>query len=559
MTYQVLARKWRPKVFGEVIGQEHVTRTLQNSVKQNQVAHAYLLTGTRGVGKTTIARIFAKSIRCENLKDNGDPCLKCSSCLSIDDSSSLDYIEIDGASNTGVDNIRELIENVQYLPTSGSRKVYVIDEVHMLTVNAFNALLKTLEEPPAHVVFIFATTDPQKLLGTVLSRCQRFDFKTVALDTLVAHIKKIAQKEEIKFESDTLMRELAKQGKGSVRDTLSLLDQVLSLSTSKNITEDSLLLSLGLANTRIISQLISSVLVGDKDKCTELFNSALEENVDLSKFSLQILDQIFDVIEKIDSKNTILESGINSEVFENITTAELLWVYETLAKDFQWALTSMEPEKVLLFTLVKVSLRAEIFAKEANTLVVKKKVSENLIEEQTQQTQQIIIQESETTSAAIPEVLEDVIEVKLPEGPKSWDGFLSFIKDSSKSIGANLERGNILSDNVTEESLLIEIGFSEDNKIFYDYINEPETRNKIKEELADYYDVYSENIELTFSLLDKKTKEQKNFMSKVEIEEEQFNQIQAEKKKNIEENKYIKEAEKIFNTKIDKIVLSEDK
>lgn len=163
MGYQVLARKWRPKTFNEVIGQDHIARTLQNSILKEKIAHAYLFTGTRGVGKTTIARIFAKAIRCENLDDKGNPCLECSSCKSIDQSNALDYVEIDGASNNSVDNIRELIENAQYLPSSGKYKVYVVDEVHMLSTSAFNALLKTLEEPPAHVIFIFATTDPHQL------------------------------------------------------------------------------------------------------------------------------------------------------------------------------------------------------------------------------------------------------------------------------------------------------------------------------------------------------------------------------------------------------------
>lgn len=552
MTYQVLARKWRPKLFGEVIGQEHVTKTLQNSVKQNKVAHAYLLTGTRGVGKTTIARIFAKSIRCENLNETGDPCLSCSSCLSVDDGSSLDYIEIDGASNTGVDNIRELIENVQYLPTSGSKKVYVIDEVHMLTVNAFNALLKTLEEPPAHVVFIFATTDPQKLLGTVLSRCQRYDFKTVDLNNLITHIKNITQKEEITFESEKLITELAKQGKGSVRDTLSLLDQVLSLVVDKNITESSLLLSLGLANTKLISQLITAVLLGDKDQCVALYNIAIEENVDLSKFSLQILDEIFYLVQHIDSSEAVLENGIKTDVLEQISAAELMWVYETLAKDFQWALTAIDPEKILLFSMIKVSLRSEIFGKETNTIIVKKKSTPEITEQQ--QTQQIVIQQPETTKD-----LAVKLEVEKAEAKKDWSGFLVSLKESSKSIAANLERGNILRLLEQEDSLSIDVGFSDDNKIFYDYINELQTKNNIKEELSDYFNIYAENITLTFSLLDQKTKEQKNFMSTVEIEEEKFHVAQAQKRKAIEDNQYIKEAEKIFNTKIDKIVLSEDK
>ena len=238
MAYQVLARKWRPKQFEEVVGQAHVTRTLQNAIKQEKLAHAYLFTGTRGVGKTSIARLFAKAIRCENRKADFNPCLVCASCRDIDASNSMDYIEIDGASNNSVDDVRALIENVNYLPTRGKYKVYVIDEVHMLSISAFNALLKTLEEPPAHVLFILATTDPHKLLGTVISRCQRYDFKNVPIEILKEHVLKIANAEGIKFSTPKIAEKLAELGKGSVRDTLSIFDQVLGLSATQNINED---------------------------------------------------------------------------------------------------------------------------------------------------------------------------------------------------------------------------------------------------------------------------------------------------------------------------------
>ena len=193
MAYQVLARKWRPKKFQDVIGQEHVTKSLQNAIAKDKIGHAYMMVGTRGVGKTSVARIFAKAIRCENLTSDINACGTCKACLDFDTETSMNVIEIDGASNNSVDNIRELISNVHYLPTSGRFKVYIIDEVHMLSTNAFNALLKTLEEPPAHVVFIFATTEAQKLLGTVLSRCQRFDFRNVSVARLVEHVKEISK------------------------------------------------------------------------------------------------------------------------------------------------------------------------------------------------------------------------------------------------------------------------------------------------------------------------------------------------------------------------------
>lgn len=549
MTYQVLARKWRPKVFGEVIGQEHVTKTLQNSVLKEQIAHAYLLTGTRGVGKTTIARIFAKAIRCENLTQTGDPCLTCTACTSIDDNSSLDYLEIDGASNTGVDNIRELIDNVQYLPTTGSHKVYVIDEVHMLTVNAFNALLKTLEEPPKHVVFIFATTDPQKLLGTVLSRCQRFDFKNVLLNVLVDHVKKISKAESIEFESEDLIKELAKQGKGSVRDTLSLLDQVLSLSIDRNITESVLLLSLGLANTRSIGQVMDAIITGDKDLCTKSYNAALNENVDLSKFSLQILDKLFFVIENIDSKGNIENSVISEEALRSISLSELLWIYETLARDIQWALSSIDPEKMVLFTLAKVCLRKQIFNTDEASIEIKKKelVTEQVVQQQA--VEQVIVQEP-----VVEIVPEQVIEKDF-----TWDGFIIDLKKKYKALAANLERGNVLGEFVVaKEQMSIEIGFTKDNKIFLDFLKENDARKTIKEELSSFFEVELSKVEIQFSFVDEETKEKRNFKSKVEIEEHSFNLRQEEKRQNILDNKFIQEAEKIFNTKINKVVLNKE-
>ncbi len=306
MVYQVLARKWRPKTFKEVIGQDHIIRTLQNSILKEKIAHAYLFTGTRGVGKTTIARIFAKAIRCEKLDDKGNPCLECPSCKAIDQANALDYVEIDGASNNSVDNVRELIENAQYLPSSGKYKVYVVDEVHMLSTSAFNALLKTLEEPPAHVVFIFATTDPHKLLGTVLSRCQRFDFKSVSMELLVSHIKSIAEKENISFDSDRTVEILARQGDGSVRDTLSLLDQALSLSSGETISEEVVLRSLGLARPDAIKSLTSALLSKDAKTALEVFDELSQDNLELEKFSNQILDRLFEVIENIDSPQELI-------------------------------------------------------------------------------------------------------------------------------------------------------------------------------------------------------------------------------------------------------------
>lgn len=231
MEYQVTARKWRPQRFEDVVGQEHITATLKNAIKSNRIAHAYIFTGPRGVGKTTTARILAKALNCENSKDS-EPCNECEMCKAINESQILDIIEIDGASNRGIDEIRTLRESVKYAPTRGKYKVYIIDEVHMLTKESFNAFLKTLEEPPAHTIFIFATTDIHKVPLTIISRCQRFDFRRIQLDTIKKTLSNIAKQEKISIDDKTLTL-ISKKADGALRDAQSLFDQVVSFCGEK--------------------------------------------------------------------------------------------------------------------------------------------------------------------------------------------------------------------------------------------------------------------------------------------------------------------------------------
>jgi DNA polymerase-3 subunit gamma/tau len=231
MAYQVTARKWRPQKFEDVVGQEHITATLKNAIKTNRIAHAYIFTGPRGVGKTTTARILAKALNCENPND-AEPCNECVMCKTINDSQTMDIIEIDGASNRGIDEIRTLRESVKYAPTRGKYKVYIIDEVHMLTKESFNAFLKTLEEPPAHTIFIFATTDIHKVPLTIISRCQRFDFRRIQLETIKKTLSDIAKEEKIKIDDKTLTL-ISKKADGALRDAQSLFDQVISFCGDK--------------------------------------------------------------------------------------------------------------------------------------------------------------------------------------------------------------------------------------------------------------------------------------------------------------------------------------
>lgn len=268
MSYQVLARKWRPKSFDTLIGQEHVVRALTNALEQQRLHHAYLLTGTRGVGKTTIARILAKSLNCET-GITAHPCGVCSACVDIDKGRFIDLIEVDAASNTQVDNMRDLLDNAQYAPTAGRFKVYIIDEVHMLSRSSFNAMLKTLEEPPAHVKFILATTDPQKMPVTVLSRCLQFNLRQMASTSIVEHCQSILKTENIPFEVNALQL-IAKAASGSMRDALSLLDQAIAYG-SQSVQEKEVRAMLGAIDQSYLLKLLQALI---ENNGTELMNQA---------------------------------------------------------------------------------------------------------------------------------------------------------------------------------------------------------------------------------------------------------------------------------------------
>jgi len=294
MSYTVLARKWRPQIFEEVVGQRHVTQGLTNALNMGRVAHAFLFSGTRGVGKTTTARVLAKALNCEK-GPTATPCGVCDSCKEITQGSSVDVIEIDGASNTGVENVRELRENVKYAPARGKYKVYIIDEVHMLSTAAFNALLKTLEEPPPHVVFIFATTDPHKVPATILSRCQHYDFRRVPKAQIEAHLKYLCGKEGIKAEDKALAR-LASLAEGSVRDGLSLMDQVVSYCGEEGVREADIDDILGLVGREAVKGAVSAILGQDPARAIEVVAELVDKGHDLRRFSSATLEFLRDLL-----------------------------------------------------------------------------------------------------------------------------------------------------------------------------------------------------------------------------------------------------------------------
>lgn len=308
-----LYRKYRPRTFDKVVGQEHITTTLVNQIETGNISHAYLFTGTRGSGKTSTAKIFAKAINCLNPK-NGSPCLECEVCKLLD-KSNMDVIEIDAASNNGVDEIRDLREKIKFPPTNCKYKVYIIDEVHMLTTSAFNALLKTLEEPPKHAVFILATTEVQALPQTILSRCMRFDFKSVTKDVLQNHLKNVLTDNGTKFDEQSIDL-IAESGNGSFRDTLSIADMCISF-CNNNITYSKVLDVLGISDPRTIIALASSILEGDISKAMTTINELIGYGKTVNIIAKEISTTF---------RNAILVNNTNPKDIEKleISNAELL-------------------------------------------------------------------------------------------------------------------------------------------------------------------------------------------------------------------------------------------
>lgn len=283
MSYMALYRKWRPDEFDEVKGQEHIVTTLKNQIVHNRIGHAYLFCGTRGTGKTTVAKLLAKAVNCQNPKEDGSPCGECATCKAISSGNSLNVVEIDAASNNGVDNIREIREEVQYAPTSGKYKVYIIDEVHMLSTSAFNALLKTLEEPPSYVIFILATTEFHKVPITVVSRCQRYDFRRISIETIYDRLADLLQREGVEAEEKAI-RYVAKAADGSMRDALSLLEQCISFYLGEKLTYDNVLEVLGAVDIEVFNRLMMSVSKNDTMEALNIIDEVVWQGRELSQF-----------------------------------------------------------------------------------------------------------------------------------------------------------------------------------------------------------------------------------------------------------------------------------
>ena len=339
--YKVLARKYRPQKFGDLIGQESLVSILSNAIVNNRIAHAYVLTGVRGVGKTTTARLIAMSLNCQKRESKSfEPCGSCESCVSIRQDRNLDVIEIDAASKTGVDDIREIIDHVKYKPVNSTYKIFIIDEVHMLSKNAFNALLKTLEEPPEHVKFIFATTEVKKIPITILSRCQRFDLHRIENKLLTSHLFKVSELEKINIEQDA-MTLIVRAADGSVRDGLSLLDQAIT-NQNESISANQIIDMLGLADRGKIFDLLNYIFQGNAIKALQIYNELHQAGADIIMIFDEMLNAVHFITEikiapnlKDDIFIPELERERGSEIAAKLTMATLGLVWQVLFKGYQ--------------------------------------------------------------------------------------------------------------------------------------------------------------------------------------------------------------------------------
>ena len=345
MSYTALYRKFRPTVFEDVKGQEHIVTTLKNQIRSGRTSHAYLFCGTRGTGKTTIAKIFAKAVNCEHPVD-GSPCGECAICRSIAAGTSMNVIEIDAASNNGVDSIRQIVEEVNYSPAEGKYKVYIIDEVHMLSIGAFNALLKTLEEPPAYVIFILATTEVHKIPITILSRCQRYDFRRISIDTIADRLKELTQKEQVQIE-EKAVRYIAKVADGSMRDALSLLDQCIAFYFEQELTYDKVLDVLGAVDTGVFSRMLREILKGDAAAALGVLQDIVLQGRELSQFVTDLAwylrnllliksaDGVEDIIDV--SSDNLVRLKEEAELAENDTIMRYIRILSELSGQIRYA------------------------------------------------------------------------------------------------------------------------------------------------------------------------------------------------------------------------------
>jgi len=547
MSYIAFARKWRPQKFDEVVGQEHITTTLKNAIDMDRIAHAYIFTGPKGIGKTSTARILAKALNCVK-GPASTPCNKCVTCKEITTGNSMDVLEIDGASNRGIDEIRNLRENIKFMPGSGKFKIYIIDEVHMLTQEAFNALLKTLEEPPKHVKFIFATTMPQKVLPTILSRCQRFDFKMISEAKIVEKLSSIAREEKINIEEEALFT-IAKVADSSLRDAESILDQLVNLYREK-ISSDDVTKLLGIATQNMIFDFVNNVRDHDTAKVIKLINNLANEGKDISKFTIDLCEHLRDMlIVKIDANNQDLLSlpqkykkKVNKQA-KDFSQAELFYMINILLNTYSKMRYISIPKIPLEIAAVKLTQRDKII--ELDNILnkfdeLRKTISSNSTSYknissvdknpsyQSQDNPADKIKDSKTLRKREEESFNDEVFFELSKFKEIWPEIINKVKTKRMSLGTYLNEAKLI--DIKNNKIIL--GFYPELKFHMEVLEERKNKKYIE-------DILKQNFKHDFIIKFKKIAKSKKKIKEENVEE-----------KSVLNNEIIKSAIEIFNGKI---------
>ncbi len=476
MSYTALYRKFRPDCFEDVKGQEHIVTTLKNQIKAERVGHAYLFCGTRGTGKTTVAKIFAKAVNCEQPKD-GSPCGECPACKAISAGASMNVIEIDAASNNGVDNIREIVEEVSYSPAEGKYKVYIIDEVHMLSIGAFNALLKTLEEPPSYVIFILATTEVHKIPITILSRCQRYDFRRITIDTITSRLRELMETEQIQVEEKAL-RYVAKTADGSMRDALSLLDQCIAFHFGQELTYDKVLDVLGAVDTEVFGRLLRHIQNRDVTGCIGLLEEIVMQGRELTQFVIDFTwylrnlllikssDGIEDVIDV--STDNLARLKEESEMIETDSVMRYIRIFSELSGQIRYAVQKRILIEIALIKLCRPSMEKDYESILERIRAVEEKIENGLVtvaadagyprEQDSGAAQEPVVKEALPLPKAIPEDVQAVVD--------RWPNIVAqtpmpmkvYLKDAKLSLGGDNKLMLVVEDGLASDYFLKQEG-----------------------------------------------------------------------------------------------------
>lgn len=460
MSYTALYRKFRPDNFNDVKGQDHIVTTLKNQIKAERIGHAYLFCGTRGTGKTTVAKLLAKIVNCENPVD-GNPCNECRMCKGIAAQSSLNVIEIDAASNNGVDNVREIVEEVRYSPTEGRYKVYIIDEVHMLSTGAFNALLKTIEEPPSYVIFILATTEVHKIPVTILSRCQRYDFKRITIETITDRLTELMQEEKVEAEEKAL-RYIARVADGSMRDALSLLDQCISFYLGKKLTYDNVLEVLGAVDTLVFARLLSYIREQKVAECIKLLEEIESSGRELGQFSIDFIwylrnllllktsEDVTDIIIEVSTENLMLLQK-EAEKIEEQVLIRYIRVFSELSNQIRYA-----ARKRVLIEIAIIKLCKPEMEQNYDSLIDRIKILEEKIEKGvtiSAKGQTVAYEGANKPIDKKPVILPEALPEDLKDIAKNWKNIINQVNRKAPALGSVLQGATLSIDG--GQSLLI--------------------------------------------------------------------------------------------------------